>query len=152
MSNDALDPAMKRWEDTRNLLSAALKEYLDSCTSLYAILDLRCGDIGAEEITTRIESTLSSLQYEMTQQLTQISSTLPRARNRLSSPILYLPKDMLFEIFSHIIYAPEHRNLSMKECLRKSYSSLRNLMAVCSDWRHFAVNHGVFWKTIPACG
>ncbi|CAE6528813.1 unnamed protein product [Rhizoctonia solani] len=149
MPNDVLDPTTKQSEDTHNLPPAAPKGYLDSCTSSEVTLGLGSGDPGAEDITSRTESTLGSSQYEMTQQLAHISLT--PTRNRLSSSIFCLPDDMLFEIFSHVIYAPENQNLPMKECLQRSYSSLHNLMAVCSDWKHFAVNQGEFWTIIPAC-
>ncbi|KDN34240.1 hypothetical protein RSAG8_12667, partial [Rhizoctonia solani AG-8 WAC10335] len=151
MSNDALNLAMKRWEDSRILLSAAQRQYLDSWTSLEAILGLGCGHPNAKNSASQIESTLSSLQYDMTQQLAQFNSTLARARNRLTSSIWCLPEEVLFEIFLHVVYAPEYKNRSMERCLQMSYSSLHKLVAVCSDWRNFILNQGVFWETIPAC-
>ncbi|KDN35347.1 hypothetical protein RSAG8_11681, partial [Rhizoctonia solani AG-8 WAC10335] len=151
MSNDALNLAMKQWEDSRILLSAALRQYLDSWTSLEAILGLGCGHPNAKNNASHIESTLSSLQYDMTQQLAQFNSTLARARNRLTSSIWCLPKEVLFEIFLHVVYAPEHKNMPMERCVQMMYSSLHDLVTVCSDWRNFILNQGVFWETIPAC-
>ncbi|CAE6507451.1 unnamed protein product [Rhizoctonia solani] len=150
MSIDPLDIAIKQWEDAHGLLSAALKGYLDSCTSLETILGFRCNYQNTRGVAFRIESTLIPLQCDTTQQLARITSTLIRTRNRLASPIFRLPDDVLLEIFLHVVYAPENQTLSVEEYIWMMHSSRYNLMAVCSDWRNFAYNQGVFWEVIPA--
>ncbi|KAG8748190.1 hypothetical protein FRC11_012097, partial [Ceratobasidium sp. 423] len=142
---------MKRWEDARDSLAHALTSYLASCTSLEATLYPGPGRTNAMYITSRIDSTLDSLQYDMTQHLVQSTSTLARTRNRLVSPIWRLPEDVLFDIFLYVVYAPEIKKLSTKDCLQAMYSNLHNLVAVCSVWRNLAMSQGVLWETIPAC-
>jgi hypothetical protein len=86
----------------------------------------------------------------MALQLAQSTSILARARNRLASPINFLPEEVLYQIFLNVVYAPENTNSPMNKSLRAIYGSLHKLLAVCSIWRNIAISRGTLWDIIPA--
>ncbi|CAE6478797.1 unnamed protein product [Rhizoctonia solani] len=142
-----LSSATQRWEDTRDSLASALVNYLDSCTFLESALDFDYNNIKA--LASRIDSTLTSLQRDMTRQLAQSSSILARTRNKVA-PVWSLPGEVLAEIFLNVVYRPENENMSMKGCLWLMYRRLHRLMAVCSVWRSVAMAQSQLWGTVPA--
>ncbi|KDN43035.1 hypothetical protein RSAG8_06358, partial [Rhizoctonia solani AG-8 WAC10335] len=146
----AFSSVTKRWEDTRDSLASALTNYLDSCISLESALGY--GHKNAKVLAARIDSTLESLQREMTRQLAQSASILARTRNKAAPPIRGLPGEVLAETFLNVVYPPDNESLSLKGCLQAMYRNLHRLMAVCSAWRSVAMAQGQLWETVPAIG
>ncbi|KAF8725268.1 hypothetical protein RHS02_08280, partial [Rhizoctonia solani] len=150
-SDDALESAMKRSEETRDLLANALKAYLESCISLETNIYFEHGHKAPTHIISRIDSALDSLRVTATEQLTRCKATVSRIRNKLVSSVRYLPQEVLSDIFFHVVYSPENNSVSMNQGVKAMYSELCNLMLVCSTWRKLALDHSVLWETIPAC-
>ncbi|CEL56890.1 hypothetical protein RSOLAG1IB_08168 [Rhizoctonia solani AG-1 IB] len=149
MSSNTSNAALKRWEDTRDLLAGAMRNYLDSCVYLNNTLGLRNRHISTMSIISRIESKLD-LQYEMMQQLAQSTSTLAQTRNRFTSSVLVLPDEVLSQIFLYVVYDPENKDLPMEKYVRAVYRNLHNLLGVCSDWRNLASSQLALWQLLPA--
>ncbi|KAG8756835.1 hypothetical protein FRC11_004974, partial [Ceratobasidium sp. 423] len=148
VSEGAFRMATKQWENARDSLSIALRGYLDSCISLENGFEY--GYNSAKDLASRIDSTLESLQHEMSLQLIQSTATLARIRNRAASPIWSLPEEILSQIFLNVVYSPGTRSLLMGACLQKMYHNLHNLIAVCSVWRMVALTRGQLWEAVPA--
>ncbi|KEP46844.1 F-box-like protein [Rhizoctonia solani 123E] len=147
-ANDPIPSVVKRWEEACDLLSSALVGYLDSCLRLNTILGRDTPN--GRTIASRIDSTLDALHPIMRQQLAQSTSALSQTRNTMVSSIGFLPEEVLYQIFSNVVYAPEHTTLSMRNSVRTIYRNLHNLLAVCSNWRNIAISRGTLWEIIPA--
>ncbi|KEP50029.1 hypothetical protein V565_088160, partial [Rhizoctonia solani 123E] len=142
---------MQRWQEAGSMLSATLKNYLDSCCNLETahLHD----NARSTDLVSRIDSALDSLHVTLAQQLTQSRSTLARTRNRSASTLCRLSKEILTEILLDVIYVPtKHERkfkIEMGSRVQMIYWRLHALGLVCSVWRNVAVNCQSAWRVFP---
>ncbi|KAG8685124.1 hypothetical protein FRC11_011096, partial [Ceratobasidium sp. 423] len=143
----AADSAIKRWDNSRDLLENVLSSYLNSCISLEVSLER--GDDSAKDLASRFHSAIDSLHYGISRQLSRPASIITRARNKLVSIAWCLPEELLSNIFLHAVYAPEYEKMPIWEGLWAIYRNPHNLMAICSVWRNVAMSRGELWAIVP---
>ncbi|KDN39435.1 hypothetical protein RSAG8_08841, partial [Rhizoctonia solani AG-8 WAC10335] len=97
-SNHQPSVTIKQWEDAGASLVAALGNYMDLCLKL---TPSSLGEgINPKNVAIRIDPTAKAIFKE----ITEIGSTLARTRNRLVSPLLQLPEEIISIIFTHYVF------------------------------------------------
>ncbi|KDN39433.1 hypothetical protein RSAG8_08839, partial [Rhizoctonia solani AG-8 WAC10335] len=146
-SNHQPSVTIKQWEDAGASLVAALGNYMDLCLKL---TPSSLGEgINPKNVAIRIDPTVKAIFKE----ITEIGSTLARTRNRLVSPLLQLPEEIISIIFTHYVFDRMIPDLSRPSSLAQEvwhiHYGLDTLIHVCSSWRNFLIAKGRFWSIIP---
>ncbi|CAE6466502.1 unnamed protein product [Rhizoctonia solani] len=148
-SESALLEALRKWEQLGEQLEKNITAYSESCATLPLLTLSYSPD--ATELISRIDHRLK-LFDDLTRRLDSARSSLARARNKVTSPILRLPNEILFRIFDVAISTvdietPNHLSANNQVNLR--YHFLHALLRVCSAWRGVIVSHGTLWSLVP---
>ncbi|CAE6340760.1 unnamed protein product [Rhizoctonia solani] len=138
---------INQWEDAGTSLVAELGNYMDLS------LNLAPNSLGEHakpsEIATRIDPTLKSIYKQMT----QMSSTLARTRNRLVSPILQFPDEIISAIFVNYVFGPMISKPPLSPSMTREVWQIQyrldRLIRVCSSWRDILMANGSFRSIIP---
>ncbi|KAL5637331.1 hypothetical protein ACGC1H_001093 [Rhizoctonia solani] len=143
-------PAIRQWEEARAALDVAMTKYLDLSCSLEAS-SLREG--ASTTGLSNIGSALETFHVKLEQHITRARSTLADTQNKINSPIYRVPREILFEIFAHVVYTPDiplgHYHYPMTNTLIDNYHAVYRLLGVCSVWRTIILTRGSFWSMVP---
>ncbi|CAE6458844.1 unnamed protein product [Rhizoctonia solani] len=137
---------IEQWEDAGAALVTALGDYAKLSLSLTP----KSLDEGTKsnEITAKIDPTLKAILGQMD----KLSPILLRTRNRLASPFLQLPKEIISRIFMSYVFDPISPKPSWGSTLEEEiwciHSRLHTLFHVCSSWRQMLLAEGTFWSII----
>ncbi|KAH7339078.1 hypothetical protein B0J17DRAFT_401453 [Rhizoctonia solani] len=140
---------LQQWEDARATLANAVNMYLHQCLSLD--MAYSSNDTPPKNIASRIDFTLEPFHTTLNKQISQAKSALAHSRNKVLSPIYHCPEEVLFEIFSYVIYDPLDidDSVPMVNGLLGMYRSVHSLLGVCTMWKSAVLARGSFWSTVP---
>ncbi|CAE6518206.1 unnamed protein product, partial [Rhizoctonia solani] len=138
---------IRQWEDAGASLVTAIGDYMDLCLTLTP--NHLGEDIKTNDIAARIDPTIKAV-FE---QLTKLGPTALKMRNKLVSPLLQLPEEIISMIFQHYIFDPDNpkspRTSSMIRDVRGIHYRLDALIQVCSSWKDIVMAKGLFWSVTP---
>ncbi|KAJ1306484.1 hypothetical protein OPQ81_007487 [Rhizoctonia solani] len=129
--------AIQRWEEAGASLLTTFKNYADLCINIET-KSLKEGT-KPQDLASQIETMLETVHAAISDQLPKLTATLSRTLNKFASRALYLPEEVLLEIFTNVIFGRYNPNgsepLPMRDGVRHIYKRLYTLCLVCSTWR-----------------
>ncbi|CAE6358735.1 unnamed protein product [Rhizoctonia solani] len=148
--NEPLPTLLHQWKETGSALATTLSKYLDLCTLLSNASELT--NTTGKDLVFDFDSVLQpeGLLSVLSGKLTSAQEILAKARNRVASPIYKFPAEILSNIFPYFIHAQDSNSpVYIELSIRRLYSRLHTLLAVCSVWRGIGLSMPMLWNLIP---
>ncbi|KAG8761748.1 hypothetical protein FRC11_013318 [Ceratobasidium sp. 423] len=151
LTNPNLPPfeAIQKWEELGQQFEQTIAEYFESCATLQ--FPGPSYSSSASKLVTKIDQRLYFFD-DLADRLHYARSALARARNKLASPILCLPDEILSRIFYQAmnqIHLEDPGHLTAQHLVIAQYRALHTFLGVCSTWRRVIVSQATFWSLVP---